>query len=88
MKTVFRASFQSDVKKLRDVTLLASIREAIEKIEQAQNSLEVVNLKKLRGAKGCYRVRVGEYRLGLIIVGDTVEFVRCLNRREIYRYFP
>ena len=35
-----------------------------------------------------YRIRVGDYRLGLVFDGGTMTFVRCLNRREIYRYFP
>ncbi|NPA92437.1 MAG: type II toxin-antitoxin system RelE/ParE family toxin, partial [Chloroflexi bacterium] len=35
-----------------------------------------------------YRIRLGDYRLGLEIEGDTVVFVRFLHRRDIYRYFP
>jgi hypothetical protein len=26
--------------------------------------------------------------IGLAVEGEVVEFVRCLHRREIYRYFP
>jgi mRNA interferase RelE/StbE len=37
---------------------------------------------------GCFRLRVGSYRLGLFVEGDQVELVRCLHRREIYRFFP
>jgi len=32
--------------------------------------------------------RVGDYRIGVIVEDDTMVFVRCLHRREIYRYFP
>jgi mRNA interferase RelE/StbE len=47
------------------------------------------NLKKLRAASGSYyRIRIGEYRIGLIFSGGIVTFVRCLHRKEIYRYFP
>ncbi|GIK72728.1 MAG: hypothetical protein BroJett021_17160 [Chloroflexota bacterium] len=35
-----------------------------------------------------YRIRVGDYRLGLALEGDTVILVRFLHRKEIYRYFP
>jgi mRNA interferase RelE/StbE len=31
---------------------------------------------------------VGDYRIGISVEGDEVEFVRCLHRRDIYRYFP
>jgi mRNA interferase RelE/StbE len=45
-------------------------------------------LRKLSGADDYYRIRVGEYRLGVVIQGDKVEFVRCLHRRDLYRFFP
>jgi mRNA interferase RelE/StbE len=40
------------------------------------------------GSANFYRVRIGDYRMGVIGEGDTVEFVRCLPRRDLYRYFP
>ena len=33
-------------------------------------------------------VGVGSYRIGVVLEGSEVEFVRCLDRRDIYRYFP
>ena len=47
------------------------------------------SVTKLSGGSGdFYRIRVGDYRLGLELEGEEVVFVRCLHRREIYRYFP
>ena len=31
---------------------------------------------------------VGDYRVGLVFEHGDVTFVRCLDRKEIYRYFP
>ena len=76
------------MKKIRDQSLLRRIREIIERVEAARTLNEVQNLKKISGSGGLYRVRVGDYRIGLAIEGDVVEFVRCLHRRDIYRYFP
>lgn len=46
-------------------------------------------MKKLSGGSGdYYRLRVGDYRIGLEIEGEIIVFVRCLHRRDIYRYFP
>ena len=43
----------------------------------------------LLDAKGkYYRIRVGDYRVGFVFEQGAVTFVRCLNRKEIYRYFP
>ncbi|WP_417909752.1 type II toxin-antitoxin system RelE family toxin [Candidatus Electronema sp. PJ] len=45
-------------------------------------------MKKLKGYDTFYRVRIGDYRIGLKLAEDGLIFVRCLHRKEIYRYFP
>jgi len=60
------------------------------------NNLEELNklkdfkrdLKKLRSGKNFWRIRIGDYRIGLEIEGNTLIFVRILQRKEIYKYFP
>jgi mRNA interferase RelE/StbE len=42
----------------------------------------------MSGTGNFYRIRVGDYRLGAVVEGDQVEFVRCLSRRDLYRFFP
>ena len=88
MKIEFRESFLKDLRSIKDKQLLARIREAIESLESATNLLEIQNVKKLRGGKGYYRLRVGEYRLGFVTRGDSLVLVRFLNRKDIYRFFP
>ena len=88
MNVQFRASFSKDLRNIKNKNLLDRIRETIEYIEKAQKLPDIANLKKLKGGSIYYRIRVGEYRIGLTIENDTVAFVRCLNRKEIYRYFP
>ncbi len=88
MNVQFRASFSKDLRSIKNNNLLDRIRETIESIEKAQKLPDIANLKKLKGGSIYYRIRVGEYRIGLTIENDTVAFVLCLNRKEIYRYFP
>jgi mRNA interferase RelE/StbE len=88
VKIQFRASFAKDLRGIKNKELLNRIKETIVQVEKAQTSQDITNIKKLRGGNDYYRIRVGEYRIGLIIENDTVTFVRCLNRKEIYRYFP
>jgi mRNA interferase RelE/StbE len=57
-------------------------------VENASTLTDISGLKKLRGGTNYYRIRIGEYRVGLAVDEDRVEFVRVLHRREIYRYFP
>jgi len=88
VKIQFRASFAKDLRSIKNKDLLNRIKETIEQVEKALTPQDITNLKKLRGGINYYRLRVGEYRIGLTIKSDTVTFVRCLNRKEIYRYFP
>ena len=89
MKTTFKKSFAKDLKThSRDKTLLARIQETILEVEAADSITYIKNLKKLKAEGSYYRIRVGNYRLGLIIEDETAIFVRVLHRTEIYRYFP
>jgi mRNA interferase RelE/StbE len=88
VKTTFRSSFLRDFKAVRDKQLVARLRQAIEQVEKAQSLSSLPQVKQLKGGRNYYRIRIGEYRLGLTIEGETVTFVRFLHRKEIYRYFP
>ena len=88
MKVAFRESFLRDLRAIKDKSALRRIREVIDNVEQVNNPTDISNLKKLKGQGQYYRIRIGEYRVGLQIEADTVTFVRVLNRKDIYRYFP
>jgi mRNA interferase RelE/StbE len=89
VRTEFKASFTRDLKRIKDRTVFGQVKAAIEEVEQAATLQEVSRLKRLTGSgSNYYRIRVGDYRLGVIIEHEVVVFVRCLNRKEIYRFFP
>ena len=88
MKTAFQSSFAKDLRSINNRDLHHRVTELIQTVEQAADLSEIPNLKRLRAAGSYYRVRVGEYRVGLFVRGGVVYFVRCLHRKEIYRYFP
>ena len=88
MNTSFRASFEADLSALTELALLRRIRKVIEQVEAARTFQQIPNLKRLEAVGKYYRIRLGDYRLGLVFERGAVTFVRCLHRREIYRYFP
>ncbi|MDJ0717226.1 MAG: type II toxin-antitoxin system RelE/ParE family toxin [Prochloraceae cyanobacterium] len=89
MKTEYLPSFIKDLKKLKKTPAYAQIRAiAFETIPQYQSITKINNLKKIKGATNAYRIRVGDYRLGVFIQNDTITFSRVLHRKEVYRYFP
>lgn len=88
MNVSFRSSFARDLRHITDKSLLRRVRRAIEEVEQAQSINDLPSLKKLKSNKNYYRLRIGDYRIGLALEDDELVFVRFLNRKEIYRYFP
>jgi mRNA interferase RelE/StbE len=88
MRTSFRKSFVRDLKKVKDQAVLDRVGKVVEQVEAAADLQAIGDLKKLSGTGDSYRIRVGEYRVGVTIEGDTVDFVRFLPRRDLYRFFP
>jgi mRNA interferase RelE/StbE len=88
VKTGFRVSFDADLSVIRDPTLLRRIRRVLDQVEAAESFQHIPGLKRLETSGKYYRIRVGDYRIGFVFERGTVTFVRCLNRKEIYRYFP
>jgi mRNA interferase RelE/StbE len=88
VKTEFRKSFEKDLRKLRDPQVLARVKAVILDIESAVSLDEISNIKKLTAKGSFYRIRVGDYRIGIIAEGELVTFIRVLHRKEMYRNFP
>jgi mRNA interferase RelE/StbE len=88
LKVEFNESFLKDLKAVKDRSVLAKVKAAIEATEQAVSLDQLTHLKKMRGSRDYYRIRIGDFRLGLKLEGDTLVFIRFLNRKDIYRYFP
>ncbi|MCL2935526.1 MAG: type II toxin-antitoxin system RelE/ParE family toxin [Trichodesmium sp. St15_bin1_1] len=88
MNIEFKKSFEKDLLKILDADLLTKIKKIIVEVEQAEKLTEVRNIKKLKGEENYYRIRVGDYRLGIKVNDGMVSLVRILHRKEIYRYFP
>lgn len=88
MNAKFEASFEKDVKKVKERAMLQTIKEIILDVKQAKTIRDIANLKKLKGYETYYRIRCSRYRIGVEIIDDTIIFTRCLHRKDIYRYFP
>ena len=74
MKTTFQSSFAKDLRSIKDQSLHDRVAELIQAVEQAADRSAIPNLKRLRAAGGYYRVRLGEYRVGLTVRGGVVCF--------------
>ncbi|HET6233265.1 MAG TPA: type II toxin-antitoxin system RelE/ParE family toxin [Longimicrobiaceae bacterium] len=88
MKSAFTNSFLRDVRKLPDDEIREQVRGVILAVEASSDLRDVANVKKLSGRGSSFRIRVGNYRIGMTVEGGTAIFVRVLPRRDIYRFFP
>lgn len=88
MNVRFQRLFAKDLKAVRDRALLQRVKVLIEQIEACKELHDLAHVKAIEGGRGYYRIRVGDYRLGLVLEGDTVVLIRFLHRKEIYRFFP
>jgi len=90
MITNFKTSFLSDVKKVKDKTLLPKVKQAILDVEKAESKENIPDLRKLKGGKKgiYYRIKIDHYRIGVTINNNIVTFVVFLPRKDIYKFFP
>ncbi|MCL1469445.1 type II toxin-antitoxin system RelE family toxin [Argonema antarcticum] len=89
MNTQYLPSFIKDLKALKSTPVFESIKALVfEEIPDIPNFEDIPNLKKLKGYENAYRIRLGDYRIGVVFDGKTVTYYRTLHRKEFYRYFP
>lgn len=90
MKIRFRKQFLKDIERVKNQSLKTKIKQVILKIEGAKSINQIDNIKSLRGFDNYFRIRIGDYRLGLYIDPKTSHFwvERFLHRKDIYKKFP
>ncbi len=89
MKVLYREAFLKDLKKLKGTHYYDKIKKLVFQTLPDVNSLsDVMGIKALKNAQNKYRIRVGDYRIGIKVENDIVEVMRVKHRKEFYRYFP
>ena len=81
-------SFEKDTNKITEKLILRRIALCILNVQEANNIKDIRNIEKLKGFNIEYRIKIGDYRIGLIIENKRATFVRFLHRKDIYKYFP
>ncbi|HIE56132.1 MAG TPA: type II toxin-antitoxin system RelE/ParE family toxin [Chromatiaceae bacterium] len=73
---------------MKNKELYRRVENLIAEVKTANELSEIRQLKKMRGYTTFYRIRLGNYRIGIEALGNEIVFVRILHRRDIYKYFP
>ena len=87
MQIEIKKSFLKDLKKIEKNYQLKAI-ELIDKFENSEILEDISNIKKLKGCTNFFRVRIFDYRVGIVFEDNIVKFVRFLHRKDIYKFFP
>ena len=76
------------MRQLGSAQLWCRLEQVIQELQAADNITEVSGVSRMTAPGEHYRIRVGGYRLGITIDGETAVLRRFLPRGEIYRRFP
>ena len=80
--------FGRQVNKCRNKTIRRNLFKVIRTIQNAEKLAEIKNFKKLKGHQNFYRVRIGDYRIGIVLENEKVILAAFDHRSDIYKYFP
>lgn len=88
MELRFEGQFDRDIN-ISDRQVLSWVADVVKRVEVAENISQIPGLKKLRKYKTQYRIKVADdYRIGVVIRGNVVWFVRFGHRSLFYKRFP
>ncbi|QTA79199.1 Toxin-antitoxin system, toxin component, RelE/ParE-like [Desulfonema limicola] len=89
MNLLFGKQFSRDLDNIcHDAKIKKRLMELIGSIKEAESLADLKNVRKIEGYSGYFRIRLGDYRLGIKIIGNQIELLRFLHRKDIYRIFP
>ena len=89
MKLETSARFNRDLRRIRDSALARRVNRKIEELEAAASIRDISGVSRLSTPRGRhYRIKIGQYRLGITLEGDTAILDRFGHRSDFYRRFP
>ena len=88
MNVKFESRFEKDLKLVKERNLLTRLKQIILTCKQSESLGEINNLKKMQGYDSFFRIRLGDYRIGIEVLENEIIFVRFLHRKDIYKVFP
>ncbi|MDE0535330.1 type II toxin-antitoxin system RelE family toxin [Tenacibaculum sp. L6] len=88
MNVIYLESLAKDLKKIKNKKLLKSLSQVFTTLEETDDLFKISSVKKMSGHPDAYRVRIGDYRLGIYYSDNKVTIARFVKRNDIYKLFP
>ena len=88
MEIFLSRNFQKEVRAL-SAPFRVRVLAIIDRVTEAETLADVPNIKAMEGATNYFRIRLGDYRIGIYRRADNViEFQRVGARGDFYNRFP
>lgn len=91
MEIIFQKQYLKDLRKVPKSVFLAADT-AVTKLRKVENlQTSGLDYKKMKGGKkgeDYYRIRIGDYRIGMELVMPSLIIITILHRGEVYKHFP
>jgi mRNA interferase RelE/StbE len=85
----FDKSFSKSLDKIKDSNVKRKIEHVINDFDNAQIITDIKSIKKMVGFSTYYRIRIGDYRVGIELKpGNIARFIVIAHRKDIYKIFP
>ena len=89
MELIYGKIFSKDLDTIQhEAKVKKVLLELIERIRAADSLGDLKDVRKIEGYQGYFRIKVGNYRLGIKAEKNRIELIRFLHRKDIYKRFP
>jgi len=89
MKISFDKAFYKSLSKLKNSVVSNQVEEVIGIVQGSRSIREIPQIKKLQGFSHYYRIRLGDYRLGIELEdSQSIRFIVIAHWKDVYKHFP
>ncbi len=88
MRVEYRKRFLKELAKIPVTTRERIEQFVFEECPNLDSIFESGKIEQMKGYPSHFKIRFGDYRVGLKIEDNVVNIERALHRKDIYRFFP
>ena len=88
MRVEYSKQFLKELAHIPSKTRVSIEKFIFDELPDLNNISESRKIESLKGYKDFFKIRFGNYRVGLLKENEIIVVRRVLHRKEIYRYFP
>ncbi len=83
MEVIVTRQFEKDAEKELSKAMQLKLAVLVEELQQAASLDAIANVKKLKGYKTAYRIKMGDYRIGFILETNTIKLSSNEQKRNL-----